>query len=202
MIVNISFGTYWDIRYYWLNKCCLLNVVWLFVPFWKEKQDVEEQEKNSETEPKDDEVKETIEDKVEEPEEPKSDDDQNEAKNPDEPTESNDPEEESKPEEKVEDKESTDIAAEDQPEDQPEESVVIPKTGFVEEWQFLDRKLFWSYCDFFVGTKSWPNWGGQKGRGKRSRRDQRRNSRAWSRSIQIRGRNQRQRQCRGGKPRQ
>ena len=178
--------------------------MWLFVPFWKEKQDVEEQEKNSETEPKEDEVKETIEDKVEKPEEeepnpeePKSDD-QNEAKNP---TESNDPEEESKPEEKVEDEGSTNIVAEDQPEDQPEASVVIPKTGFVEEWQFLDRKLFLSYFDFFVGTKTWTHRGGQKGRGKRSGRDQWGKSRAWRRSIQIRGRNQRQRQCRGGKPR-
>ena len=41
--------------------------------------------------------------------------------------------EESKPEEKVEHEGSADIVAEDQLGDQPEESVVIPKTGFVEE---------------------------------------------------------------------
>ena len=41
--------------------------------------------------------------------------------------------EESKPEEKVEHEGSADIVAEDQPGDQPEESVVIPKTGLVKE---------------------------------------------------------------------
>ena len=102
------------------DKCCLLNVVWFLFHLLKEKQDVEEQEKNSETEPKDNEVKETIEEKVEEPQEPKSDD-QNEGKNPDEEKASNDPEEESKPEEIVVNEETADNTTEDH----PEESVVI-----------------------------------------------------------------------------
>ena len=95
-------------------QCCLLNVAWFLSPFVQEKQDVEEQEKASEPEQKEEEIKEpTEEEYVQEPEEPKEDIETKE-----------EPEEETKPVEPTE-IEKVDDSPEEQPEDPVVEKVTV-----------------------------------------------------------------------------